>query len=248
MPDVLVEACVDSVASALAAARAGAGRIELCANLRDGGTTPSVGALEACRERLAVPVFVMIRPRAGDFRYEDEDLDVMARDIRVLRERGAEGVVLGVLTAEGAVPEDALARLVDEARPLPVTFHRAFDVARDSEAALEVLLRRGVDRLLTSGASATALEGADLIGRLVRRAGERLAVMAGGGVRARNAAEVVRRTGVRELHSGPIRHVDGPMRFRATAARVEKGGRDPFARDVFDDAELGAIVLAVHGL
>jgi len=248
MSDVLVEACVDSLASAAAAVEAEARRVELCASLREGGTTPSAGVLETCRERLVAPVFVMIRPRAGDFCYDDGELDVMARDIRVLRGHGAQGFVFGVLTAEGDVAHDALQRLLDEARPLPVTFHRAFDMARDREAAFEVLLRCGVDRLLTSGAAATAIEGVGLIDRLVRRAGRRLTVMAGGGIRAGNAAEVVRRTGVRELHTGPSIRVDGPMRFRASAARVEKSGADPFAREVLDGVEVREIVRAVRGL
>jgi copper homeostasis protein len=247
MPDVLVEACVDSVVSAMDAERAGADRVELCANLREGGTTPTVGTLEACRERLAVPVFVMIRPRPGDFCHDEVELDVMVRDIRVMRERGAQGFVFGVLTPGGDVAQEALKRLLDEARRLPVTFHRAFDLARDSQTALDTLLRCGVDRLLTSGAAPTAVEGAGLIERLVRQAGDSLVVMAGGGVRAGNAAEIVRRTGVREIHTGPSRRVDGPMRFRSAAARVEKGGGDPFARDVIDDAEVRAIVRAVRG-
>lgn len=245
MSEVLVEACVDSPASAVAAVEAGAHRVELCANLREGGTTPSVGTLEACRERLGVPAFVMIRPRAGDFCYDEGELDVMMRDIRVLREHGAHGFVVGALTAEGYVAEDDIRRLVDAARPQPVTFHRAFDLARDSRAAFEVLLRCGVDRLLTSGGAATALEGAELIRRLVRDAGDRLTVMAGGGVRGGNAAEIVWRTGVRELHAGPSRRADGPMRYRAAVARVEKSGTDPFARETVDEAEIRAIVKAV---
>jgi copper homeostasis protein len=248
MSDVLIEACVDSPASAVAAVGAGAHRVELCANLREGGTTPTVGALEACRSRVAVPVFVLVRPRPGDFCYDEGELDVMARDIRVLRGHGAQGVVIGALTPAGDVDREALSRLLDEARPLPVTFHRGFDLARDAEAALETLIQCRTDRLLTSGAAATALEGAGVIERLVRLAGDRLVVMAGGGVRAGNAAEVARRTGVRELHTGPSRRADGPMRFRAATARVEKSGTDPFAREVVDDAEIRAIVRAVAGL
>ena len=248
MSEVVVEACVDSLASAVAAAGAGAHRVELCANLREGGTTPSVGALEACRARVTAPVFAMVRPRAGDFCYDEGELDVVARDIRVLRDHGAQGIVVGVLTPEGEIDQDAVMRLLDAARPLPVTFHRAFDLARDAVSACETLLRCGVDRVLTSGTAATALEGAGVIERLVRLAGDRLVVMAGGGVRAGNAAEIVRRTGVRELHAGPSRRVDGPMRFRTSAARVEKAGTDPFSREVVDEEGVRAVVCAVRGL
>src|SRR2546425_4990959 len=167
---VLVEACVDSVESALAAARGGAHRIELCANLVEGGTTPSAGTLAVCRARLEIPIFVLIRPRGGDFLYSAAELAVMLEDVRRAKETGAHGIVTGVLRADGEIDQDRTGELIAAARPLRVTFHRAFDVCRDAGRALETLIALGVERVLTSGQAATAPEGAEAIAGLVRRA------------------------------------------------------------------------------
>src|SRR5256714_14191101 len=179
---ILVEACVDSIESALAAARGGAHRIELCANLIEGGTTPSAGTLAVCRARLDIPIFVLIRPRGGDFLYSAAELAVMLEDIRRAKEAGAQGIVTGVLRADGDIDTDRTRELSDAARPLQVTFHRAFDVCRDAGRALETLIALGVERVLTSGQAATALEGADTIAGLVRRAAGRIVVLSGAGV------------------------------------------------------------------
>ncbi len=154
---VLVEACVDTVASALAAEAAGAARVELCAGLAEGGTTPSAGLMALACERLRIPVFVLIRPRGGDFLYSEAEMEVMRRDIRQAKTLGARGVVLGVLRPDGHVDEARTRVLVDEARPMAVTFHRAFDVTPDASAALEALVALGIDRVLTSGQARTAL-------------------------------------------------------------------------------------------
>jgi copper homeostasis protein len=197
---ILVEACVDSVASARAAERGGARRVELCDALFDGGTTPSAGMIAACREAVAIPVFVMIRPRGGGFVYSDEERDVMRRDIVVARELGADGVVIGALLPNGDVDLALVRALVEAARGVPVTFHRAFDLTPDLEASLESLADAGVQRILTAGGAPTAAEGASVLGTLVRRAGSRIVVMAGGGVREENVGELVARSGVREVH------------------------------------------------
>ena len=197
---ILVEACVDSVASALAAQRGGASRIELCDNLVEGGTTPSAGTIALCRDRLRIPIYVMIRPRGGDFCYSPVELDVMRRDIAAAHALGADGVVLGLLRPDGTVDRRRTRALIALARPLDVTFHRAIDVARDPIAALDDLLALGVDRVLTSGQARPALAGACVIAALVERAAGRLEVLAGGGVDETNAREVVARTGVREIH------------------------------------------------
>jgi copper homeostasis protein len=201
---ILLEACVDSVAAALAAEAAGADRVELCADLAQGGVTPSAGTISVAGERLAIPMHVMVLPRGGGYRLSDDDLEVMRRDIAMARAARAAGIVIGALTTEGLVDREATARLVAWARPLSVTFHRAFDVARDPFEALDELLQLGVDRVLTSGQGATALEGAEILARLVAEAGPRLVVLAGGGIRAHNVAEIVGRTGVAEVHSRDI--------------------------------------------
>jgi copper homeostasis protein len=191
---------VDSVESARAALAGGADRLELCDNLVEGGTTPSAGTIAVCVAKVALPVFVLVRPRGGDFVYDETEAAVMLRDVATARELGALGIVTGALTAPGDVDEPLMRALVDAAGPLPVTFHRAFDVCRDRDAALATLLRLGVRRVLTSGGAATALDGAPEIHRLSALAGDRLAILAGGGVNESNARELVLETGVREIH------------------------------------------------
>ena len=197
---MIVEACVDSVESALAAERGGARRLELCDALFDGGTTPSAGMIAACRHRASIPVFVIIRPRGGGFVYSAPELDVMRRDIEAARGLGANGVVLGVLRRDGDIDEQQTRSLVDAAGDLPVTFHRAFDFARDPGAAMETVISAGITRILTSGGAPTAREGVATLALLVRQAGDRLVVMAGGGVREENVKAIVDGSGVREVH------------------------------------------------
>ncbi len=198
---VVIEACVESLEAALAAERGGADRLELCANLDVGGTTPSGELLAAVKSRVGIPVFTMIRPRGGSFFYTAADRDETRRDIAAVRERGADGLVLGMLDERGRVDVPGMRDVLADADGLPVTFHRAFDEIADQHAALEVLMELGVGRVLTSGRAASALEGADAIKALVEHAGERIRVMAGGGVRAHNARELVRLAGVSELHA-----------------------------------------------
>jgi copper homeostasis protein len=200
MNSVLIEACVDSVASALAAERGGAGRLELCDNLYDGGTTPSAGMISAVKAAVRIPVFVIVRPRGGGFVYTDEEIAVMRLDIEAARMLGADGVVVGALTRDAQVDGERLRVLVAAAGSLPATFHRAFDLARDLPAALDAIARCGVSRVLTSGGAPSAREGVNVIASLVRGANGTITVMAGGGVREENIQEIVRGAGVREVH------------------------------------------------
>ena len=240
---ILVEACVDSIESALAAARGGAHRLELCANLIEGGTTPSAGTLAVCRARLDIPIFVLIRPRGGDFLYSAAELAVMLEDIRRAKQAGAQGVVTGVLRADGEIDADRTGELIAAARPLHVTFHRAFDVCRDASRALETLVALGVERVLSSGQAATAPEGAETIARLVRQAAGRIGVLPGGGVTPDNAAALVRATGVTEVHlTGAGVHQSG-MTFRAP--RVELGNVAPsnaYDWNVTEAEQIGRVV------
>lgn len=197
----LLEVCVDSIRAARLAAAAGAHRLELCAGLAEGGVTPGPGTLATVLEEVAVPVVVLARPRPGGFVHDAAELAVLRRDVAHAREAGAAGVALGVLRADGTVDREETARLVELARPLAVTFHRAFDATRDALEALDALLELGIERVLSSGHAARAIEGADELARLVARAGGALEVVAGGGVRAEHAAELLRRSGVRALHS-----------------------------------------------
>jgi copper homeostasis protein len=197
---MLLEACIDSYPSGLAAQRGGADRVELCDNLADGGTTPSHGVLAVALEHLSIPVFPIIRPRGGSFIYSADEIEVMERDVLHAAELGAPGIVIGALTASGQVDEATVELLQAVADDCVITFHRAFDVCRDPYEALEALIRLGVHRVLTSGQRQTAREGQPLIAELVRLAGDRIVIMAGGDIDEQNVADLVRETGVREIH------------------------------------------------
>lgn len=211
---VVVEVAVDSVTGARLAAAAGADRLELCGSLAEGGLTPSAGLLAAVLAAVRVPVFVMVRPRAGDFLYDDGEFETMRRDVAYLRTAGAAGIVTGVLHEDGRVDHERLRELVATARSLPVTFHRAFDLAAEPAAALEVLIAADVARVLTSGQAASASDGADAIARHVAAAGDRLVVVAGAGVRAATVRELVDRTGVREVHLSATVWRPSAMQYR----------------------------------
>jgi copper homeostasis protein len=204
---ILIEAAVESPEAALAAARGGAHRLELCSELAHGGTTPDLQLLRSCRSQLAIPIFVLVRPRAGDFLYTDAEHRTMLEQIRRAKDAGAHGIVTGALSAAQQVAEDRTTELVDAARPLPVTFHRAVDACRDLPAALEQLIELGVNRLLTSGGAATAAEGAEQIRALVVQAKGRIVILAGGGITPDSVARVVRETGVREVHFS-VKHAE----------------------------------------
>lgn len=197
---ILVEAAVETLEAALAAADGGAHRIELCTDLAHGGTTPSVQLLRECQSQLLTPIFVLVRPRPGDFVYTAAEHRTMIKQIHRAKEAGAHGIVTGSLTAAQQIAETITAELIDAARPLFVTFHRAFDVCVDQAAALERLIRLGVDRVLTSGGAPTAPQGVERIRQLVTQADGRIEILAGGGIDGQNVARLVRETGVREVH------------------------------------------------
>jgi copper homeostasis protein len=209
---VLIEVCVDSVASAVAAQQGGATRVELCSDLIEGGITPSAGLIELTRARVSIGLQVIIRPRGGDFCYSGEEVEIMRRDIAVAKERGADGVVLGILDVDGHVDVHCARRLVDLARPLNVTFHRAFDMSADLFRSLEDVCATGADRILTSGGEQKCLQGAETIARLSESARGRIAIMAGGGIGHHDAAAIIEKTGVREIHVGLSTPVPSPMR------------------------------------
>lgn len=198
---ILLEACLDSIDLARRAEKAGAGRIELCDRLDIGGTTPDAKTIEAVVAAVRIPVFVIIRPRDGDFAYSAAEIDVMTRDAQMAKRSGAAGIVLGVLNADNTVDANRTRTVMEAAAGLPATFHLAFDRVPDRRAALETLVEIDVARILTSGGAGKALDGAEAIRRLVELAGGRISVMAGGSIREPNVAEVVRRTGVREIHT-----------------------------------------------
>jgi len=201
MTPILIEACVESVSAALAAEAGGAARLELCTSLDVGGLTPPESLIRDAVASIAIPVYVLVRPRAGSFELGSTDLRLLLSQVRCGAELGAAGIVAGALTADRTVDARAIEAIVSAAHPLPVTFHRAFDEVPDQAAALETLIALGVSRVLTSGGAPTAIEGAGSIAALVRQARGRVGILAGGTVRAGNARALVERTGVGELHS-----------------------------------------------
>jgi copper homeostasis protein len=197
---VLVEAAVDTFDGALDAQNAKATRVELCGPLHDGGTTPSAGLIAACSDELLVSVNVLIRPRAGNFVYSPDEIEIMKKDIVVAKELGVDGFAFGVLTPEGDVDADRMSELISLATPLRVVFHRAFDAVRDQDEALELLVSLQVNGVLTSGAANTAEEGIARIRALEERAARRIRIIAAGSVTKSNVRRIVAETGVSAVH------------------------------------------------
>lgn len=209
----MLEICIDGVSSARAAAEGGADRVELCANLPEGGTTPSAGMIREVRRVFEGGLMVIIRPRGYDFLYSEDELEVMLHDIAVARDAGADGVVIGCLTAEGHVDSLRCERLLAAAGNMDVTFHRAFDMSCDLGQAMEEIIRLGVRRILTSGGMPDVPQGIPAIADLVKAAAGRVSIMPGGGVTEDNIARIVRTTGVCEMHLSARHRVQGGMTF-----------------------------------
>lgn len=209
-----LEICIDSVESAIAAERGGADRVELCSDLLEGGITPSAGLIAAVRRSVRIGVYVMIRPRGGDFCYTDAEFVVMQEDIRRARDLGADGLVLGVLDEDAGVDAVRAGRLVRLAESLPVTFHRAIDMTPDPAGAVAAVIDSGARRILTSGGAAKVTEGLDTVARMVAAAGDRLSVMAGSGITPTTIATVAAATGAVEFHAALRTTFPSPVRYR----------------------------------
>ncbi|MGH2346211.1 MAG: copper homeostasis protein CutC [Chloroflexota bacterium] len=216
------EICVDSCDGVRAARDAGADRVELCANLLEGGTTPSLGAIRTARTVTGIGLHVIIRPRGGDFFYSTDEFEEMETDILAAKEEGVDGVVFGLLQPDGRIDAVPCRLLIEAARPMAVTFHRAFDMTVDPFEALNSLIALEVERVLTSGQEESVLEGLPLITRLNQRADDRIIVMPGGGITPRNVERIVRESGVREIHFAALEARESKMCFRR--AGVFMGG------------------------
>lgn len=243
----VIEICVEGIDGLIAAQQAGANRVELCASLVEGGITPSFGTVKLALELAAIPFHVIVRPRGGDFLYSDAEYRSMLADVAALRDLGVAGVVIGCLNADGTIDEMRMSELTTAAGPLNVTCHRAFDMTRDPFEALEALIRCKVGRVLTSGQRDTAVEGADLLAKLVAQAGDRIVIMGCGELDARNIGNVRRRTGLTEMHFAALKDVPSGMLYRNP--KVGMGGTDldrEYRNTVTDGAAVSATIAAAR--
>lgn len=245
---MIIEVCIESAESAINAELGGADRVELCDNLMEGGTTPSPGMVMLTLERIRIPVMMMIRPRGGDFLYTDLEYQIMLRDIEEAKRLGAYGVVFGILTPEGRVDKERTQRLVEAARPLSVTFHRAFDMTVDPLQAFDDLVELGIDRILTSGQEPSAIGGAKLIADLVRRAGNEIIILPGCGLDEHNIADFISLTGAKECHVTGKYQIPSAMTY--TNPRVFMGvpGAPEYEKTVVDAERIRATRLALEKL
>lgn len=243
--EVLIEVCVDSVASAVAAEHGGAGRLELCSAVIEGGTTPSAGLIETTRAAVKIPLHVMIRPRGGDFCYDQHEFDAMKRDIAQVKRFGADGVVFGILDLNGQVDARRTQELLDLTRPLSATFHRAFDMTADLFRALDDLCNLRIDRVLTSGAHRTCLLGRERIADLIKKADRRMVVMPGGGIKPENARNLVETTGAREIHVGLRSALPSPMAYRNYSVIMGSAG-DEYQRFAVLEEDVRRLIEALR--
>jgi copper homeostasis protein len=242
--EIIVEVCVDSTESAIAAECGGAKRVELCASLMDGGISPSAGLIATVRQKVSIGLHVMIRPRAGDFYYTSDEFDAMRRDVEMAKELGADGVVFGILEANANIDVQRTRALVDLAKPLPTTYHRAFDMSADLLRSLERVEETGADRILTSGGAPTAIEGTATLRRLVEAAKGRVIVMACGGIEHKNVQVVIEKTSVREIHVGLRTPVTSPMRRRNPNISMGPFRRNEYQRFVVLEGDVEQLVRA----
>jgi copper homeostasis protein len=241
---VLVEVCVDSVASAIAAERGGAQRVELCSDLLEGGITPSLGLLGVVRSKLSIGLHLIIRPRPGDFCYSDEEFDCMRRDVEVAKKEGANGVVFGILQPDATVDTRRTRQLIELARPMSVTFHRAFDMSADLYRALDDVCATGADRILTSGGEQECVQGLKTVARLVECARGRTTIMAGGRIGIHEAATIIERTGVTEIHAGLATPVNA-VQQNSRGLSLGKAAEHEFRRTQVLEASVRELIRAI---
>ena len=247
--DFKLEICIDCIQSALNAQYAGATRVELCDNLSEGGTTPGFGTIVSVRNNIDIGVNVLIRPRAGDFLYTDAEFDIMQKDIESCKQSGADGVVIGILRPDGTIDVERTAELVRLARPMSVTFHRAFDMCINPLLALEDIITSGADRLLTSGQKNSAEEGSPLLRDLVHQAGKRIVVMPGSGISESNILSIASTTGATEFHLSARKIIESLMAFRKEGVSMGNlPGYNEFAWKVADPEKIRNIVRILRNL
>ena len=239
----IIEIATTDFITTQSAVQGGADRIELCAALSEGGTTPSQGMVKVCRDKFGVELFPIIRPRGGDFLYSDEEYEIMRQDVLLCKQLGCDGVVIGLLHKDGSIDVKRTAKLVEAAYPLDVTFHRAFDRCNEPFKALEQLIEIGCSRILTSGQQPTAPQGIDLIAQLVKAADERISVMPGSGVRKENIKKLADKTGAVEFHSSLRNKQRSSMDFIHPAFA---GSEESYTNPAIDAEEVKALRKAMQ--
>ena len=246
--EIIVEVGVDSLESAIAAERGGARRVELCGSLVEGGVTPSAGLIATTRQKISIGLHVMIRPRAGDFCYTADEFEVMRRDVLMAKQLGADGVVFGILDQDANVDIERTRSLVDLAKPLNTTYHRAFDMSADLLVSLGRVAETGADRILTSGAATTAIEGTAKLRNLVEAASGRMTIMACGGIDHRNVQGVLKGTSAGEIHVGLRTPIASPMRYRNNTISMGPFRGNEYQRFVVLEENVAQLVRAAAAL
>lgn len=242
-----IEVCIDSVESAIIAQNAGAHRVELCDNLLEGGTTPSSATIEFVRKAIKIDLNVIIRPRGGDFLYSKTELEIIKKDIHNAKMLGADGLVFGVLTSDGNIDVAACKSLIEMARPMSVTFHRAFDVCKNPFQALEILIDLGFDRLLTSGQKNKAEEGIELIAELVKLADNKIIIMPGSGINELNFSSLMEKSKAKEFHVSCRSEVESKMEYRKEDVKMGAAlNYNEFVRKVSDLDKLKLIISKIN--
>lgn len=246
---LVVEICTDSVESATIAEAAGAGRIELCSALTEGGVTPSAGLIEAVRRETNIRLHVLIRPRSGDFLYNDTEFSVMRRDIDTAGECGADGIVTGILRSDGSIDIERTALLAEYASPMALTFHRAFDLCRDPKKGLEDIIAAGATRILTSGQAKNAIEGASLIRSMISDAAGRIIIMPGGGIDEYNIAMLANSTGAAEYHLSGRKQRESLMTFRRKGVYMgDPRLQSEYTLKSADSERISSVIMILRGI
>lgn len=243
-----LEICTGSIESVIAAHEGGADRVELCSALSEGGVTPSMGLMKQARQVPGIQMNVLIRPRGGDFLYSPEEVGIMVEDIKAAHEIGADGVVIGALTANGQVDMDSCRKMIEAAGEMSITFHRAFDMVEDADQALEDIISLGCDRILTSGLMPSALEGVNTLSRLVEKANGRIIIMPGAGVSPDNAALIMKSTHATEIHASARSQRGSMMEYRNPTVTMGAKDADEYARKETDANIVRQIAESIHAL
>lgn len=248
-PVITIEVCANSVASAIAAQEGGAVRVELCENLSEGGTTPSYGQITLARKLLSIKLYVLIRPRGGDFLYSDVEFDIMKADVQHCIDTGCDGIVIGILNADGSIDKKRCSELVSMAKSqgLGVTFHRAIDMCADMNQALEDIIELGCERILTSGGKSTAVEGVGVIAHLVEKAAGRISIMPGAGVSENTVADIVHFTGATEIHSSARKTIKSQMDYKNDHILMGYGETDEYSYSMTDVERVRSILREANG-